>query len=208
MYGRIVSLPLFTGISSTDLLELQERTSLSIEPIEAGTKLLSEGERTQGLLWIVNGTIRRSNEWIEEIIDAPILVEPERVFGLNNSVHMTWHAVTQVEVIYVSKEHVMRHLLRNSLIRINYLNLLSSTLQRKSDMPCTPRSAEDKLRQFVKEIRHPLGSILTLHIKMTDLARSLDISRLLLSRTLNTLAERGEIEIKREKIIIYAKHFH
>ena len=65
MYGRIVQLPLFTGISGTDLLELQDRFPFSIEPIDAGTKLLVAGERTKGLLWIVSGTVRRSLPWME-----------------------------------------------------------------------------------------------------------------------------------------------
>lgn len=203
MYGRVVGLPLFTGISSTDLLEFQDRFMLSIEPIDAGTRLLTEGARSEGLLWIVSGTVKRSNEWMEETIEGPLLVEAERLFGLHNNVSMTWDAVTALEVIYISKEHVVRHLLRNSLVRINYLTLLSSSLQRKDEAMSVPRSPEEKFRMFVSSVRHPGSKQLTLHIKMTELAERLDVSRLNLSKMLNELAEKGEIEIKREQITIH-----
>ena len=39
-------------------------------------------------------------------------------------------------------------------------------------------------------------------MKMTELAERLDVSRLVLSRTLNRLALEGKIELKRETIII------
>ncbi len=203
MYGRVVGLPLFTGISSTDLLEFQDRFMLSIEPINAGTRLLTQGGRSEGLLWIVSGTVRRCNEWMEETVEGPILVEPERLFGLNNTVGMTWDAVTTLEVIYISKEHVVKHLLRNSIVRINYLTLLSSLLQRKDKAADVPRSPEEKFRMLVRSMRHQNSKELTLHIKMTELAERLDISRLNLSRMLNRLAENGEIEMKREQITIH-----
>ncbi len=203
MYGRVVGLPLFTGISSTDLLEFQDRFMLSIEPIEAGTRLLTEGARSEGLLWIVSGTVKRSSEWMEETLEGPLLVEPERLFGLNNTVGMTWDAVTSLEVIYISKEHVVRHLLRNNIVRINYLTLLSSSLQRNDETLSVPRSPEGKFRMFVRSVRHPRSRQLTLHLKMTELAERLDVSRLNLSKMLNELAEKGEIEIKREQITIH-----
>lgn len=203
MYGRVVGLPLFTGISSTDLLEFQDRFMLSIEPIDAGTRLLTRGERSEGLLWIVSGTVKRENEWMEETIEGPLLIEPERLFGLYNTLSMTWNAVTALEVIYIAKEHVVKHLLRNSLVRINYLTLLSSSLQRKAETMSVPRSPEEKFRMFVNNVKHPGSKELTLHLKMTELADKLDVSRLNLSKMLNRLAKDGEIEIKREQITIH-----
>jgi Mn-dependent DtxR family transcriptional regulator len=56
---------------------------------------------------------------------------------------------------------------------------------------------------FVNSVKHPAGKELTLHIKMTELAERLDVSRLNLSKMLNQLARNGEIDIKREQITIH-----
>lgn len=202
MYGRIVQLPLFTGISSTDLLELQDRFPFSIEPIDAGTKLLNAGERTRGVLWIVSGTVRRSTSWMEERLEGPLLIEPERLFGLDNTTEANWKAETALEILYISKENIVRHLLRNAIVRLNYMTLLSSALQRKSAPLEVPRTVEEKLWSFVRSARLKPDSQVTLHMKMTELAERLDVSRLVLSRTLNRLALEGKIELKRETIII------
>lgn len=202
MYGRIVQLPLFTGISGTDLLELQDRFPFSIEPIDAGTKLLVAGERTKGLLWIVSGTVRRNLPWMEESLKGPLLIEPERLFGLDNTTEADWKAETALEILYISKENVVRHLLRNAIVRLNFMTLLSSALQRKSAPLEVPRTVEEKLRSFVRSARLKPDSQVTLHMKMTALAERLDVSRLVLSRTLNRLALEGKIELKRETIII------
>lgn len=202
MYGRIVQLPLFTGISGTDLLELQDRFPFCIEPIDAGTKLLVAGERTKGLLWIVSGKVRRSTPWMEERLEAPLLIEPERLFGLDNTTKADWKAETALEILYISKENVVRHLLRNAIVRLNFMTLLSSALQRKSAPLEVPRTVEEKLWSFVRSVRLKPDSQVTLHMKMTELAKRLDVSRLVLSRTLNTLAREGKIELKRETIII------
>ena len=202
MYGRIVQLPLFTGISGTDLLELQDRFPFSIEPIDAGTKLLVAGERTKGLLWIVSGTVRRNLPWMEESLEGPLLIEPERLFGLDNTTAAGWKAETALEILYISKENVVRHLLRNAIVRLNFMTLLSSALQRKSAPLEVPRTVEEKLWSFVSSARLKPDSQVTLHMKMTELAERLDVSRLVLSRTLNRLALEGKIELKRETIII------
>ena len=202
MYGRIVQLPLFTGISSTDLLEMQDRFPFSIEPIDAGTKLLIAGERTKGLLWLVSGRVRRSTSWMEEDLDGPMLIEPERLFGLNNTTEADWRAETALEILYISKENIVHHLLRNAIVRLNYMTLLSSSLQRRSTPLEVPRTVEEKLRSFVRSVRLGKDSRLTLRLKMTALAERLDVSRLVLSRTLNALAREGKIELKRETIII------
>lgn len=201
MYGRIVQLPLFTGISGTDLLELQDRFPFSIEPIDGGTQLLRSGERTRGLLWIVSGRVKRSNNWMEESAEGPLLIEPDRLFGLDNTTESDWKAETALEILYISKENVMRHLLRNGIVRLNYMTLLSSALQRKSAPLNVPRTVEGKLHGFTESVRRLKGSRLTLHLKMTELAERLDVSRLILSRTLNRLAREGAIEMKRETII-------
>lgn len=201
MYGRIVQLPLFTGISGTDLLELQDRFPFSIEPIDKGTQLFRAGERTRGLLWIVSGRVKRSIDRMEESAEGPLLIEPERLFGLDNTTESDWKAETALEILYISKENVVRHLLRNGIIRLNYMTLLSSALQRKIVPMKVPRTVEGKLRSFADSVRRMKGSRLTLHLKMTELAERLDVSRLVLSRALNRLAQEGEIEIKRETII-------
>ena len=96
----------------------------------------------------------------------------------------------------------MRHLLRNAIVRLNFMTLLSSALQRKSAPLEVPRTVEEKLWSFVRSARLKPDSQVTLHMKMTELAERLDVSRLVLSRTLNRLAGEGKIELKRETIII------
>ena len=96
----------------------------------------------------------------------------------------------------------MRHLLRNAIVRLNFMTLLSSALQRKSAPLEVPRTVEEKLGSFVRSARLKPDSQVTLHMKMTELAERLDVSRLVLSRTLNRLALEGKIELKRETIII------
>ena len=139
-----------------------------------------------------------------EQIEAPYLIEPQSLFGMNTNYASSYVAHTEVHTVCISKAFVLSDLFRYDIFRLNYMNIVSNRAQnlysRLWDEPTLDLKSKI-IRFFLSHCEKPQGEK-TFKVKMEDLARCLDDTRLNISKTLNELQDNGLIELHRKEILI------
>lgn len=204
-YERLLTLPLFQGVSRSDFLEIAERIRIGFSTIGRGKHIATQDERCNELIFMLRGEMcltRQSNDHaysITEWTGRPTVVQPECLFGLSTCYTHSYTSARTTELIKIDKAAVRDILFFYPTFRINYLNLLSSQSQRALSVQWRPmpQTLRDRFVTFVAtRCLRPAGHK-QLSIKMEDLAKELLDTRLNVSRMLHVLEEEGLLTIKR-----------
>lgn len=210
LYNKLVTLPLFMGMSKEELEQIVTQTKFDFRKSEPGEIIVKEGEKSGHLLLLADGEIEMQTSAddkgysVHEFIKAPATLQPERIFGLTQRYSCTLTALTACSLICISKSEMLRLTSESLIFRLNLLNLLSTALQKKNHQGwrSVPQSMDQRLRRFfVVHCTHPGGRKI-FKIKMVRLAEELNDSRLRISQSLNVLAEQNLIILSRGKIEI------
>ena len=209
-FDRLLLLPLFQGIGRNDFMEIAERIRLGFQRQRKGQVLVSQDDLCSSLLFILDGEIRINkksdahnyelNEWTSQ----PLVLQPESLFGLSTRYTRTFTTETAVHILKVNKDAVRDILFYYPTFRINFLNLLSMRVQLANRQLWRPAASDLPLRfvQFLSSrCLRPAGRK-ELRISMQTLADELLTTRLNVSQLLNSLAQEGLIELKRERIFV------
>ena len=210
-YALLTRLPLLQGISSTELLGWEDALRLDLDEFPASKlPLIRQGDNCSQLLYLVEGELLREhrsadgNFAIRSDLRAPAIIEVDRLFGLNPQYEYTYWAKTEVKMLGIRKSLIGSHLMKSEVFRLNLLNTLSAIAQ-KREAALRPRqlnSVEERLKHFIQTLFPEQEGEVELNIKMTDLARYMGDSRLIVSRLLNRLHEEGSILLGRERFTI------
>lgn len=205
-------LPLFQGMSSTDLTSVAGKTKFAFHRVAKGKKVVSEGDQCQHLFFLLEGSLQvtswaddNSYSMVEEMI-APDVIQPERIFGLTQRYTKTFTALTECRLIGISKAEVLRLSEEHMIFQLNLLNIISTQSQRITHQPwrVRPQGIRNKIIRFVEtHSMRPAGEK-TLYIKMETLATLIAESRLNVSKELNAMHQEGLINITRGIIHIPA----
>ena len=205
-------LPLFQGMSSTDLTSVAGKTKFAFHRVAKGKKVVSEGDQCQNLFFLLEGSLQvtswaddNSYSMVEEMT-APDVIQPERIFGLTQRYSKTFTALTECRLIGISKAEVLRLSEEHMIFQLNLLNIISTQSQRITHQPwrVRPQGIRNKIIRFVEtHSMRPAGEK-TLYIKMETLATLIAESRLNVSKELNTMHQEGLINITRGIIHIPA----
>lgn len=197
-------------MSQSELLQLAGNTRFGFMKLPAGRLILREDEDCRQLFFLISGQISiesRSNDHaylMSEWLSAPWLIQPERLFGAAPRHTQTVRTHTEVHLITLSKDEVLRLLDDFLIFRLNLLNLLSTQSQRLSRYPWRrmPLTLEERITRFLTDHAvYPAGRK-ELHILMSQLADEMGETRLNVSRTLNDLQRRGLVELHRGRIVV------
>lgn len=209
---KLLSIPLFQGISQSDMTEIMGYTRFDFEKFEKGRTIIKQGESCERLVFLLNGTVEAVTTSsdnaiiVHEYINAPLQFQPERLFGLNQHYTSTFRAHTLCHTMKLSKAEVTKIYNNYEVFRINLLNILSTRLQRVEDRQRLSNKMTLRLRIlrfFTTHCLYPAGEKI-FKLKMTDLASELNDSRLNISIELNRLQDEGLIKLSRTKIHIPA----
>lgn len=208
LYDSLLRFPLFQGLSRTELMQLAGQTKFGFVKMEAQKMVVKEGNPCKELFFLISGTLsvttysddRRYH--VEEKLSAPLLLQPENIFGAHPQYTSTVTAETDSHFITLSKDEVLRLLDDFLIIRINLLNMLATQSQRRGRWPW--RKAPADLRQciirfFLNHSTYPAGPKM-FHILMNQIALEVNDSRLDVSRVLNKMQEEGLIHLYRGRI--------
>jgi len=205
-------MPLFIGLSKNDLLEVIRNTHYNRKHYKKGATIIKEGDTCDSLFIITNGWVRAITQndnhayKIEETMQAMVMFEPDKLFGMTTTYHSSYFAHTTCEAIEITKEEVMRLTEQYLIVRLNLLNIICRKAQHLEHLPwmkCTD-NATSAIITFVKNhVYYPAGKKI-IHIKMLQLAKELGYSRLEISNALNGLADAERIILKRGIIEIPA----
>ena len=210
IYEKLLLFPLFQGMSRDDLEQVAGHTRLGFSKINAGTTVVADGDDCQQLFFMINGTLRvetmsddRGYTVVEQL-EAPVILQPEVIFGYTQRYTHTYIAQTDANFIAIGKDEVLRLSEDFLVFRLNLLNLFATQTQKTVRMlwQHVPDSLENRIvRFFAQHCIYPAGPKV-FHILMNRLANELNDSRLDISRALNALQHEGKIVLRRGRVEI------
>lgn len=209
VFTRIQSLPLFQGINQEELMRMLERTRFNFTTAEHGELIVEQGASATQLVYVLNGKVTASRNYasdffIEESLEGPLVFQAEDLFSASLTWHYTLRAETDVQLLLISKQDVVTHLMEFPTFRLSLLCFLGRTLEAKeySLRDITPKLLEASIIHLWNNFMICKQGEKVIHIGMQSLASSLSTSRLSVSKCLNQLQNKGLIKLGRKKILI------
>ena len=210
IYDRLLQFTLFQGMSHADLMQVAGHTKLGFSKLATGKRLAKEGDDCTHLFFLTSGTLRvetMSDDHqcrVSETINAPYIVQPERLFGITQRYTSSFKAETPCNFITIDKQEVLLLLETQLVFRLNMLNLLATETQRMRHHAwrTAPRTLPERItRFFFSRCLYPAGPK-TFHILMQQIAKELNDSRLDISVALNKMQAEGLLTLHRVRIEI------
>lgn len=210
MYDNLLLLPLFQGLSKNDFTTILEKVRFHFLTYQEGEIFIRQGETCQQLCFLLNGTtvarttVDEPAYTLSETFDAPTIIEPQSLFGMQPKYTATYQAKTQVKILTIDKSYIFSELNKHEIFRLNFLNILSNRAQTAQQKLWNARvgTLNEKLVHFITlRSQHP-GGEKTLQITMEDWANLIDETRINLSRLLNELQGKGLVQLKRKEFFI------
>lgn len=210
MFDTLLQLPLFQGLCHEDFTNILDKVKLHFIKHKTGETIIEIGRPCEQLCFLLKGEISiitPSKENIYTVIEqmeAPYLIEPHSLFGMSTTYASSYVARTEIHTVCISKAFVRSELFNYEIFRLNYMNIVSNRTQnlysRLWEAPT--QSVRDKVtRFFLLHCEKPQGEKI-FKVKMDDLARCLDDTRLNVSKVLNELQDERLIELHRKEILI------
>lgn len=206
----LLQLPLFLGMGRSELADIKQDVQIGDTHARRGTILASENEACTALVLVARGTVMSSTRsddhsyQIDETLQAPLLIQPEHIFGIKQRYTSTFCAQTYCEVIRIEKPTVLKLMELSMTFRLNLMNIIATQSQRSSRRLWHQMSEdiEKRIIRFIKDrCIYPAGQK-QLRTKMTVLARELGCSRLEVSEALHRLEEKQLLIVRRTIIEI------
>lgn len=207
---RIINLPLFLGLSQSDITAIMGHTRFGFTQVAEGMPVVKEHDACSQLFFLLKGTLSvdtvaddHGYHLVEEIA-APTLLQPEHLFGLHQHYTSTFTALTPCQFITLEKSEVIRLTTEFEIFRLNFFNLLTMMIQkRERSLWHTPsETLAGRITRFITARCHHAKGKKTLYIKMTRLADELNDSRLDISHALNDMQANGWLTLHRGRIQI------
>lgn len=211
-FDMMLELPLFLGMSHNDLNQVVAQTKFGFHRIAKGKTFIHEGDPCENIFFLVKGdvqveSIADDNSYrLLERMKAPDVLQPERIFGLNQRYSKSFTAITVCQLISINKADTLRLAQEQMIFQLNLLGIISTQSQRITHQPwrTSPTGIRNKIIRFVEtHSMRPAGEKI-LQIKMETLASLIAESRLNVSRELNHMNEEGMIHLSRGVIAIPA----
>lgn len=210
MFDTLLQLPLFQGLAQEDFTNILGKVKLNFTKHKAGEVIVKANEVCNKLIFVLKGEILSSTTSADasysfsEYFQAPFLIEPQSLFGMNTSYVATYTAQTEANTVSINKPFVMNELFKYDIFRLNYMNIVSNRAQNLNNRIWikTADSLEKQIGNFIlAHIERPVGKK-ALKIKMEELAQIVNDTRMGVSKALNSLQEKGVIELHRGEILI------
>lgn len=211
MFDTLLQLPLFQGLCHEDFTSILDKVKLHFNKHKDGETIIKNGAPCEQLCFLIKGdmsVVTTSPNGIFtfiEQIEAPYLIEPQSLFGMNTSYTSSYVARSNAHTVSISKAFVLSDLFKYDIFRLNYMNIISNRAQ---NLYCrlwekeTMKNLQDKIIHFILlHCERPQGEKI-IKAKMDDFARCIEDTRLNTSRALNDLQEKGLIELRRKEILI------
>ena len=212
IFDKLLDFPVFQGLGKNELETMVGKTRFDFHKYPARKKIVQAGKPCDKLYFLLSGKIEAKREsadhgyTITEELTAPILQQSEAMFGHTQRFTHTITALTDVGIMTVDKNEVLKFLKRFPVVRLNMVSRYASEIQRLSQLLWKHQS-DDLTQRFVDFIAMRCMKISgrkTVKIKMTQLAHELNDTRQNVSDVLNELAQKHLIELHRGYFVVPA----
>lgn len=210
IFERLLLLPLFQGIGRSEFMEITGRIRMGFQKIPRGTVIASQDSVCDALYFVLGGEVaaqKTSDDRSYSLVEwfaQPMVIQPDRLFGMRPRYSRTFMATTTLQSLRVEKAAIRDILFYYPTFRINYLNMVSTQVQ-QARQALWRTLPDDLLARFVYFLQsrslRPAGRK-ELRIKMEKLAEELRVPRLKVSRFLNDLSSQNHLELYRGRIVV------
>ncbi len=210
LYDKLLQFPLFLGMSRNDLMQTVAHTRFDFLKLGSKKRIVKAGEVCHHLFLLTDGSIKAETASpdggyrMEEYIQAPFILQPERIVGVSQRFTTTFTTLSECHLIAINKKEVVALTERILVFRLNLLGLFATRAQKLTDKEwdTPPSSLRERITQFLRNhCVHPEGNK-RLFILMQRLALELNDSRLNVSRALNEMQEEGYLTLSRGCITV------
>lgn len=210
MFDTLLQLPLFQGLVREDFTCILEKVKLHFTKHKPGEVLLKQGDPCDELVFILKGEVSATTSSADlsysltECFPAPYLIESYSMFGMKTCYIATYRAKTEVHTVSISKAFVMKELFNYEIFRLNYMNIASNRTQILHNRlwAVSGEDPEARIIHFILSHAERLAGEKILKIKMEDLARIINETRLGVSKALNSMQNKGWVELHRGEIVV------
>lgn len=199
-------------MSRNDIETVVAHTRFAFSKYDKGKVVVGEGEKCDHLCFLLQGELTATESAddgsysIEETVKAPAMIQPERIFGMEQRYTKTFTAAAECGVVSIDKKDTTRLMSEFEIFRLNILNILCTKTQRLSRYQWrkTPETIRLKIFGFMeKRCMTPAGHK-RLKIKMEVLGALLGESRINVSKCIKTLQDKGLVTHSRAIMDIHA----
>lgn len=138
MYDLLMQIPLFQGLSDTDLTHILEVVRFDFSNFREGEVISPAGHVCDGIIFLISGRIRvetpifNDRVMISQVFEAPYTFALHHMFGADVRSRSTLLADTdRTGIMVLSKADFMRILKEYEITLINTLNLLCTRAQKQ-----------------------------------------------------------------------------
>lgn len=209
-YSLLLRNPLFKGLSPQEIEAVFQSTPYRIRKFNPGEIIALNGEKVESLMLVLSGDVK--GEMISEggkiirieNIPASGALASAFLFGNRNEYPVNVIAVSETELLVISRSDLLRLLMKNDRVLINYLDMISNRSQFLSEKIrfLNFKTIRKKLAHYLlKKSEKGEGSVI-LDVTQSELADLFGVTRPSVSRELGKLEEEGIIEAKGRRITI------
>ncbi|MBU0764819.1 MAG: Crp/Fnr family transcriptional regulator [Bacteroidetes bacterium] len=210
MYDTLESCPLFSGIGKTDIMKHFSHLFYKIKKYSKGNLIVSSGDECIQLLILLHGTVKA--EMMEfsgktlriEDITAPKPLATAFLFGSTNRYPVDIIAGTEVEMLVLPLDSVIRLMQSDKRFLRNFLDSVSSRAQFLSAKIrfLSLKTIKGKIAHYFLQLTKDGRDHLILPQTQQELADYFGVARPSLARAMKELAEAGLISIQRKEATI------
>lgn len=210
MYNNLLQIPIFQGISTTDLTEILEKVKIHFKKVSKGETFIKEGDKCENIVFVINGSIesiftgKNSKLIFKEKYQTTQIIEPYSLFGVQTQYTKSYCALTETDLVYIEKKYFLPQFRQYDIFNINILNLLCSRIQASNNkiLLCNAFTPEEKILELFAKLSDFRSGEKIMQIKMEDLARLIGETRLTTSKALNAMRDKNILSLKRKEIIL------
>ena len=204
-YNLLLNIPVFQGMGKFELQDIIAHSKLGFEKLEPGTVIQNVGDTCHRLCFLMNGTIAVT-AWaddrsyaVTEDIGTPYIIEPERLYGIDNRCQREVVTLTTCNVMSLDKTEVTKMLDKYAVFRLNLLNLISAHAQRTAPERWQAAHADiqSRFKRFVAMRCTRAKGTKHLAIKRSQLVTELNMGLQNLTKALYNMQRQGLINIAR-----------
>jgi CRP/FNR family transcriptional regulator, dissimilatory nitrate respiration regulator len=209
-FDKLELAPLFRGLTKDEIKSILDNIPHKVRKFRAGSMIAQIGDIVSSLMIVVSGTVK--GEMVDyagrtikiEDIPAPGAIASAFIFGNKNRFPVNVLSVTESELLLIEKSDFMVLLMKNTIVLINFMDMISNRSQFLSEKIkfLNFKTIKGKLAHFIlqKSVRENLP--VNLGMTQNDLADFFGVARPSIARALGDMEESGLILAKGKNIII------
>lgn len=201
MFELLMSLPLFKGVTRDRIAQTVGDTPMNFQKYTANNRIITAGEHCREIHFVLSGSVRSTiasedgRFAVSQTIDGPHVFAADSLFGLATDYPCTVDAITDCNILTISKPDYLKLLQADEIFTINYLNLLSMNAQKSVHgvLAIVTGSLEERIAYWACALSQPGARDVVLTCRQRDLYGVFGMQRSTFFNVLDSMTERGLI---------------